>query len=353
MHPARHTYSDQSVFQDELVRLFEKRLFIGTAHDFALPDSYRSFQSGHHALTCRATSEGIRTFSNVCLHRNALIDPPGSGHRPFRCRYHGWSYQADGSLKHVPYADPACIHNRQLPTFPVAQAGKLYFTGLNGITPVLDEIPDLLQQVGVVIDEPFHQGELAHDCNWKLLVENVLEGYHLNFVHETSFVTAGLRSSTPAEVGNGSYTSWCLARPETQSLTAELKHLPGLRHQYLHGYIFPNIFIANTSNLVGYLGELLPLAADRTLLRWRLFELPALKSLPATIREYIRQEAIAFGEKVLQEDKPVVESCQRGLSSRGTPPQLQTCESRIMHFHRLYAEAMQETSAEQPSSSDR
>lgn len=343
MHPARHAYHDESVLQEELIHLFGKRLLIGTTQDFASLDSYRSLQLGRHALTSRATPEGVRTFSNVCLHRNCLIDPPGIGKRPFRCPYHGWSYQADGSLKHAPHAEIACLHHRQLPSFPVAGEGQLLFVGINGITPVLEEIPELLQQVGVVIDTPFHQGELAHECNWKLLVENVLEGYHLNLVHENSLVPAGLNAATPAEIGYGSYTSWCLARPEASPGMTGLKHLPGARHQYLHGYIFPNVFVANTNNLVGYLGELQPLSADRTLLHWRLFELPALKALPANMREYIRKEAIAAGEKVLKEDKHVVESCQRGLASEGTPPQLQPCEERIMHFHQIYSEMMQQS----------
>lgn len=340
MHPARHAYHDESVFRDELISLFEKRLFIGTTEDFAAIDSYRSFQLGRHALTSRATPEGVRTFSNVCLHRNALIDPPGSGRRPFRCSYHGWSYKADGSLQHSPFADPACIHHRQLPSFPVAESGQLHFAGINGQAPVLDEIPELLRQVGVAIDTAFHQGEIAHECNWKLLVENVLEGYHLNFVHETSLVPAGLNANTPAETDYGRYTSWCLARPAAAAGMSGLKHLRGAQHQYLHGYIFPNVFVANTNNLVGYLGELQPLSATRTLLRWRLFELPALRALPSNMREYIRQEAVAAGEKVLLEDKRVVESCQLGLAAEGTPPQLQPCEERLMHFHQIYADLM-------------
>ncbi|MCC2636551.1 MAG: hypothetical protein K0Q68_270 [Moraxellaceae bacterium] len=343
MHPARHTYHDKSVFQDELSRLFNRRLFIGATQDFASLDCYRSFQLGRHALTSRATPEGVRTFSNVCLHRNSLIDPPGSGQRPFRCSYHGWSYHADGSLKHAPYAEIACLHHRRLSSFPIAEAGQLHFAGINGITPLVDEVPELLQKVGVGIDTAFHQSELAHECNWKLLVENVLEGYHLNFIHENSLIPAGLHSATPAEIGYRSYTSWCLARPEASPIMTGLKHLPGARHQYLHGYIFPNVLVANTNNLVGYLGELQPLSADRTLLRWRLLELPALRALPENMREYIRQEAVASCEKVLQEDKHVVESCQRGLESEGTPPQLQPCEERIMHFHQIYAEMMKQT----------
>lgn len=336
----RNAYSSEEVFQDEISRIFAKRMFIGTAHDFVESHAYSSVQLGRHALTCRATPEGVRAFNNVCLHRNALIDPPGSGHRPFRCRYHGWTYDDSGALSQSPLADPDCINNRKLQEYPVHASDGLLFTSLDASSPDLSEIPSLLQRLALEAAPAFYQGELEHECNWKLLIENVLEGYHLNFVHARSFLRGGINSSTPGSWEAGAYTSWCEARPEHAPALAALRHFPGARHQYLHGYVFPNLLLANTNNLIGFISSVIPVSAGKTLLRWRLFELPALQALPGNVREQLRNDAIAFSHQVLNEDKPVVEACHAGLRSVGPDIQLQPGEGRILQFHEMYRNAM-------------
>jgi phenylpropionate dioxygenase-like ring-hydroxylating dioxygenase large terminal subunit len=76
------------------------------------------------------------------------------------------------------------------------------------------------------------------------------------------------------------------------------------------------------------------------LFKWDLFELPALLALAAPIREQIRQEAVRFTETSLHEDKPMVEACQRGLTSPRAELQLQPQDARIHRFHQHYNEQM-------------
>ncbi len=333
----RNAYTDAALLDEEWGRHFAARCFVGTAMDFSAVGQYRAWQLGHYALTCRRTADGVRAFNNVCLHRNALIDPPGCGKRAFCCRYHGWRYGDDGALTKAPFVELEQIANRQLPQYPVAESSGLYFAGLNGDEPPLDEVTRLAQRLQWQYAAPFDTGELEHACNWKLLVENVLEAYHVGFVHQKTFGQAGAQPKCFDEIGQGDYTLWQLSRPETGDKLTALAHLPGAAAHYLHGYIFPNVFLANTNNLIGYLGWLEPLAVNRTVLHWQLFELPALQQLPNNVREQIRQQAITTNRAVLEEDKPIVESCQQGLASVGGQPyQLQSMESQIKAFHAMY-----------------
>lgn len=337
---ARNAYVDERVFQEEIQHLFSRRFFVATAVEMAQKDAYLSFQLGRHALTLRNSPHGPRLFSNVCLHRNALIDPAGSGQRPFHCRYHGWGYGTDGELVKAPFSDPACISNRQLQEHQTATAGGLVFASLEADAMEVGEIPALLLKTGLGVEQAFYHAELAHECNWKLLVENVLEGYHLNFVHDKTFLPTGMNSLTPGEWGGDAYTSWSRAIPDPSDRLSALKHFSGAAHQYLHGYVFPNLFLANTNNLVGFTSSLMPISTSRTLLRWQLFELPALKSLPNNVREQIRTDAIEFSHRVLAEDKIVTESCQVGMACIGPDPQLQPAEARLRHFQEMYRKAM-------------
>lgn len=341
MSISRSAYHDEAILDKEISRIFSERLFIGTSHDFNAPGHYHSFRIGRHALTCRATPNGVHAFNNVCLHRNALIDPIGSGKRPFQCGYHGWRYDDDGVLRQAPFLDTDCVHTKNLQKFPTSSNRNLFFTGLNGIAPEIDEVSNIFNELNFSIDlPPFSQGEMMHECNWKLLVENVLENYHLSFVHEKSFTHAGINSTTPANWEHASYTSWGQLKPKTSHLSKALKHLPGSSHHYLHGHIFPNVLLANTNNLIGFISHLLPISAGKTLLKWQMYELPALAALPDTVRTQIKKDALAFSQQVLNEDKALVESCQIGLSSFGHAVQLQPMDDRIENFHKTYKEKM-------------
>lgn len=336
----RNAYSDEEIFKNEISHIFTKRMFIGTECDFLDTNAYTSLRLGHHAISCRATPSGVRAFNNVCLHRNALIDPEGSGNRPFRCRYHGWLYDNAGSVSHTPLVDTACIHNRQLQEYPIHRSEKLLFISPGARSTDLHEIPVLLEKLNLEVFPAFYKSELEHECNWKLLIENVLEGYHLNFVHPESFLPGGINSTTQGSWGGRTYTSWSQAKPEKDATLAALKYFPRARHQYLHGYVFPNLLLANTNNLIGFISSLVPLSAVRTVLKWQLFELPALQALPKNVREQLRNDAITFSHQVLGEDKPIVEACQKGISSIGPDIQLQPNEARISHFHNMYEKAI-------------
>lgn len=338
----RRGYGDPGVFARELETLFAERLFAGAQADFAQPDDYRSLRIGNKAVSLRRTRDGVRAFNNVCLHRNALIDLPGCGNRPFRCGYHGWSYAADGSLAAAPLAAAACIAQRQLGSYPVSETHGLYFLGLGGTAPPTGEVAQVLADTGVVPGAPFHRASLEHACNWKLLVENVLEGYHLSFVHANSFRPAGFTSTGRYAWHGGEYTSWNEMLPSAAAdrSAAIRRFAPQAGHYYRHAYVFPDLFVSNTNGLVGFLSHVVPIDAARSRLEWRLFALPALKALAPALRQHLQEEAVAFTQQALAEDKVLVEACQLGLAADGHEVQLQPQEARIAHFHALYRARM-------------
>jgi len=338
----RRCYTDTDVFARELETVFAERLFIGTSADFAQVDDYCSLRIGRKAVSIRRTHDGVRAFNNVCLHRNALIDQPGNGNRPFRCGYHGWGYAADGALATAPLTDMTGIVRRQLASYPVSEAGGLYFLGLCGTAPSTDEVTPVLAEAGIVLEAPFHTGHIDHACNWKLLVENVLEGYHLSFVHTNSFRPAGFTSTGRYTWRGGRYTSWNELLPTAATdKTATIRRLaPQAGHYYRHTYVFPDLFVSNTNGLVGFLSHVAPIEVAHTRLEWQLFELPALKALGPALRQHMKDEAISFTQQALAEDKVLVESCQFGLTANGPDVQLQAAEARIAHFHKTYLARM-------------
>lgn len=337
-------YTRQDIFDAEIERLFAGRMYLCSIHELPEVDSYLAMRFGEASITVRHTAEGLRAFDNVCLHRCALIDPEGCGKRPFRCRYHAWSYAADGALRATPMVDSDDLSRRGLQSYPLTVVGEHVFIGLSGKAPVLDKMAHAMSETGIPLANPapFHRGELLQQCNWKLLVENNIESYHLSFVHAQSFIPAGFVSKSDYAWEHDAYTCWSRCEPtEATSKTAQLQRLSRQsRHEFRHIFVFPNLFLTATNHMVGFRSYMLPLAPDRTLFKWELFELPALLALPMPVREQIRGESIRFTEVSLQEDKPMVEACQVGLSSRHAAIQLRAPDARIQRFHDYYAEQM-------------
>lgn len=336
----RIAYTDHAYFEKEMARLFADRIFIGSRFDLAEENDYRTIQIGNHAITVRNTGSGVRAFNNVCLHRNALIDPPGSGNRQFRCNYHGWCYDNNGVLELAPLNEVNAINERHLSAYPVSEANGLYFLGHEN-PPNVSDVALAFDETHSVLTKPFCSGVLDHACNWKLLVENVLEGYHLSYVHRNTFVQAGFASTSDYRHAMHEGISWSTMMPKSggqrdkshrySRISAEAGHF------YKHAFVFPNFFLANSNGLIGFQSSLHPTNATNTRMEWSLFELPALVALATPIREHFRNDAIAFANASLLEDKVLVESCQLGLSSVGKDNQFQPNEGRIAHFHAMYA----------------
>lgn len=337
----RGAYSDTSIFDAELANIFAARIYAGSVFDFAQPNDYRSLRIGSRSITVRSTHDGIRAFNNVCLHRNALIDPPGNGNRAFRCNYHGWTYGANGALENAPLTDVDLICERQLVTFPIIQVGGMCFLALRGIFDATG-IGQVLQETGILLTKPFHRESLDHACNWKLLVENVLENYHVSYVHKRTFIPAGFTSTSGYTYQMKGLVSWSSMIPTSRHdrSRAMQRISKDAGHYYRHAYVFPDLFLANTNGLIGFQSNLIPVSATVTRLEWSLFELPALSMLAEPIRQHFRNDAIKFASAALQEDKELVESCQLGLQSSGGASQFQLHEGRIAHFHTMYGETM-------------
>ena len=331
-------YSDHAIWRREIASIFSERLYVGSVYDFPEVDCYRSFTLDSKVVTVRRTAEGMRAFGNVCLHRSNLIDPIGAGKRRFSCGFHGWTYDAAGELELAPFSDKSCIGRRTLASYPLAESRGLYFLGARGQAPDVAKVAGALDGMGFGVAPSFHRSSLLHRCNWKILVENVLESYHLNFVHRNTFLKSGFTSTSTHAWEGDAYvnTASITPQPATSKINVLRKLARNADHRYRHAYIFPNLFVSNTNDLIGYIGQFMPVDAATTALSWELFELPEMARLPEAVKAHIRAEAIEFAATTLEEDRLMIEACQIGVSSELGSVQLQAVEERVTQFHDFY-----------------
>jgi choline monooxygenase len=152
--------------------------------------------AGRPLLVVRDRDNQIRVFHNVCRHRGIkLVNEPGRSPGVITCGYHCWSYGLDGSLKSTPYYDgtakgaPPEALRSQLGLLPVRSAVWLdtVFVNISADAQPFEEFIKPLADRWSGFD--LSQLKFA-ECtefkvasNWKFAAENLLDLYHLPWVH--------------------------------------------------------------------------------------------------------------------------------------------------------------------------
>ncbi|MFT4614294.1 MAG: phenylpropionate dioxygenase-like ring-hydroxylating dioxygenase large terminal subunit [Bacteroidia bacterium] len=138
----------------------------------------------------------IRGFFNVCQHRGRRLESEqrAGNARFFRCIFHGWSWNTDGSLKGVP--DPKTypqfsegIPSQELGLTPVrvdTWGGWVWFNIDAAAEPLLqylDVLPEHLAPYRMQDMRVFVNATFLWDCNWKIAVDAFNESYHFRGIH--------------------------------------------------------------------------------------------------------------------------------------------------------------------------
>ena len=151
--------------------------------------------AGHSLIAVRGADGGIAVFHNVCRHKGApLVDSP-CNKRVLVCPYHRWAYQLDGSLRGAPYYNGSS-------NIPISDAEKsdkgllkirsavwwdIVFVNISGQAEAFDSFIAPLEAVLHEYERenirPISSTDYDSACNWKLAVDNFLDGYHVPFVH--------------------------------------------------------------------------------------------------------------------------------------------------------------------------
>lgn len=103
-------FYDEAVYQRELNVIFRRTwLFVG--HESMIPnpgDFITTYMADDAVIVCRDKESNVRVLLNKCRHRGNKVCQFDKGNANiFRCSYHGWSYNTDGQLRHVPLGESA------------------------------------------------------------------------------------------------------------------------------------------------------------------------------------------------------------------------------------------------------
>jgi len=151
-------------------------------------------------LIVRTGEHEFKAHYNACLHRGRLLrEHDGARAREFRCPYHGWSWNIDGTLKEITTEWDFPGVREHVCTLPSAQVGR--WGGFIFINPDPDAMsleeflgPVMLQHYAKYkMENRYKQAHVTRviGANWKVGTEAFLESYHVIATHPQVMLTGG------------------------------------------------------------------------------------------------------------------------------------------------------------------
>jgi phenylpropionate dioxygenase-like ring-hydroxylating dioxygenase large terminal subunit len=215
----------------------------------------------------RGRDRRARVFRNACRHRGfALVEKAGCA-RTLVCRYHGWTYRLDGSLTHVPHAD--AFPHLDVETRGLVEVGSSEVDGLIVIDALdfaaapqdRDEESDESAGAWLTDGSPWrhkllpaerlvHVDSTPRAMNWKVLVEQFLEGYHLHSTHRDTFFPVQYDDLNVIETfGPNSRITFPYRNIERLRDRPESTWNTDARVTYVY-HLFPNVMLATFPDVV-------------------------------------------------------------------------------------------------------
>jgi choline monooxygenase len=290
-------------------------------------------------IVVRGKDGELRAFYNVCRHRGGPLATKDGNAKALQCQYHGWTYLLDGSLRGVPKFDRTELFDKK--DFGLVPVAVDIWEGLIFVNLAKEPAP--LQTIFAGITERIAPIKLSTkkfyrrltyevNCNWKVYVDNYLEGYHVPYVH-------------PELCSLLDYQNYATETFEYYSL----QHSPFSSHDNVYNAlsdnggageafyycVFPN-FMLNIvpgrlqSNIV------VPLAHNRTRV---IFDYYYEDTAPRAQKQI--DDDIECSDRIQREDMEICEHVQAGLESKAYDRGRFSvdCEQGVYHFQTLIKEA--------------
>jgi choline monooxygenase len=320
----------------------------GVTRTIADPETFfTAILADEPIVVVRDKQETLRAFSNVCRHRAGPIAQGSGCKNVLRCGYHGWTYALDGRLIGTPDVEGVEFFDRStMGMVPLRVETWEQFIFVNFDTQAeplaafLGKIPQ--QARGFQFDglQFAERRDYVIDCNWKVYVDNYLEGYHIPIAHPGL-----MREINYAEYRTETFRYYSQQFAPIRAMksedASERLYTPGTGLQEaLYFWVFPNLMVNIYPDNVST-NLILPISQDKTL---TIFEWFFHDAVSPTMRERVKK-AVEFSDQVQHEDIGLCESVQRGLRSatydRGRYSVRR--ENGVHHFHMLLREFLERT----------
>jgi p-cumate 2,3-dioxygenase alpha subunit len=199
----RSAMTSPDILQMEQKRIFNQCwLYLCHESEVEKPGDYRRRNvAGRPLFFARGSDGKVHVFLNTCTHRGALICRHDQGNaESFQCFYHAWTFNCDGELIGIPdeASYPTSFNRSAMGLKPPPRVENYRGFIFVSFNPDVEDLVTYLAGAKDYLDLVVDQAEegmriisgtnrYSIKANWKLLVENSLDGYHVKPTHKSYF----------------------------------------------------------------------------------------------------------------------------------------------------------------------
>lgn len=342
-------YVSDEYYNFERKAIFERGwICLGRAEQISKPgDFFTVTVLDEPLIVVRTNEHKVNVMSSVCRHKGMCITnpaerptverlappPESSGHvQSFKCPYHWWTYDLEGKLIGAPEMTktPGFVEDEvRLPSPKVELWRGFIFVNFDHdaepLAPQLKQLDDILADYPMEEMVTVNSLAGANDVpfNWKIMVENAMDDYHTDRLHEGihDFAPAGTGPTLPL-LGDSSVLINQVHTPHIDAganptFNAFFPYHPLLteeeRSRVLYVLIAPTLFLSIYADLVGWL-TIYPTGPTTHDQAWNILVHPEATEME-NFEALVGLRGAAM-EQFNQQDLPVDVSVQKGMRSR-------------------------------------
>lgn len=308
-------YVDDSVYALEVERIFKKSWHYASLENSLknVGDFITAEAAGVPVVIVRGEDRELKGYVNACRHRlHPVAEGAGSAHQ-FKCRYHGWTYSLDGSLRAAPGCQSeSCFDKNELSLIPVAVGSYLGLVFFNldataNFCEIVEEAKVFKDAEQINLQNWEFAGTYNYeiDVNWKLFVENSLECYHCDLVHRTTF-------SSHVKTSNTAYITQVSESLAHQFAEVNSPLSTSDKTEFFRFLYFWPTTAVSVDEYCGVIGRSIPLGPQKTRFVVDMYVRPG-------VDEDILKQWLDVYDQTFNEDKEVVGAQQAGYNSGLVP----------------------------------
>ena len=188
-----HWYTSPEFYQNEIKKIFNSNWVFATHKNQLEQTSEIRVKVGTEPIIIILNeNQEIKAFYDVCKHRGGPLCIRIGTKSVLQCQYHGWTYTSDGHLRGVPEFDRVELFDKK--DFGLTANETFEFMGLifvnlnsvdsgNNIQAIKSEVIADISPIDFSTYQFQKRISYPINCNWKIYIDNYLEGYHIPHVH--------------------------------------------------------------------------------------------------------------------------------------------------------------------------
>lgn len=343
-------YSKNYSFKDEMDSIFYNNwIFFGFKSDFNKCNIIDKIIASYPIFIVKIENSFTGYF-NVCPHRGAKLvnkNQHSGSKTTLLCPYHSWAFKLDSgevtNVKPNELINHECLSLKKVNVETIGNFIFIKMSDVNSISLVNYLGPTVINEL-IIASELLNYNKISvknilHNCNWKHIVENVIDNKHCGPVHKETLSKLGFCKNKPNTELFDLHSQFIIdpgsidSANKRKRLLSKLYDNKSLVDYYKHILIFPNLTLSIFEGVHYTIGFINPLENMTSCYETQYLR-PSINDY--NISNAIEESHVQTAIDIFKEDVFMLNSLEDNLEKIGLRGELYKDEIRIEHFMNNY-----------------